>query len=61
MHVTQGTFSYLPPLTDAQIRAQVQYALDNGWALESVAIVGMRSAAASLLLVSVLLRARVAV
>ena len=33
MHVTQGTFSYLPPLTDAQIRAQVQYALDNGWAL----------------------------
>jgi hypothetical protein len=35
--------------------------LDNGWALGSVAIVGMRSAAASLLLVSVLLRARVAV
>jgi ribulose-bisphosphate carboxylase small chain len=33
MHVTQGTFSYLPPLTDAQIRAQVQYALDNAWAL----------------------------
>ena len=33
MHVTQGTFSYLPPLTDAQINAQVQYALDNGWAL----------------------------
>jgi ribulose-bisphosphate carboxylase small chain len=33
MHVTQGTFSYLPPLTDSQIRAQVQYALDNEWAL----------------------------
>ena len=33
MHVTQGTFSYLPPLTDAQVNAQVQYALDNGWAL----------------------------
>ena len=33
MHVTQGTFSYLPPLTDAQIGAQVQYALDNAWAL----------------------------
>lgn len=33
MHVTQGTFSYLPPLTDAQINAQVQYALDNGWAI----------------------------
>ena len=31
MHVTQGTFSYLPPLTDEQIRAQVQYAIDNGW------------------------------
>jgi ribulose-bisphosphate carboxylase small chain len=33
MHVTQGTFSYLPPLTDSQLRAQVQYALDNEWAL----------------------------
>jgi ribulose-bisphosphate carboxylase small chain len=33
MHVTQGTFSYLPPLTDAQITAQVQYALSNGWAI----------------------------
>jgi ribulose-bisphosphate carboxylase small chain len=33
MHVTQGTFSYLPPLTDDQIKAQVQYALDSGWAL----------------------------
>ena len=33
MHVTQGTFSFLPPLTDAQVNAQVQYALDNGWAL----------------------------
>jgi ribulose-bisphosphate carboxylase small chain len=33
MHVTQGTFSYLPPLSDDQIRAQVQYALDNDWAL----------------------------
>lgn len=33
MHVTQGTFSYLPPLTDAQVKAQVQYALDNDWAI----------------------------
>ena len=33
MHITQGTFSYLPPLTDSQLRAQVQYALDNGWAM----------------------------
>lgn len=31
MHLTQGTFSYLPPLTDDQIFAQVQYALDKGW------------------------------
>ena len=33
MYITQGTFSYLPPLTDDQIRAQVQYCLDNGWAV----------------------------
>jgi ribulose-bisphosphate carboxylase small chain len=32
MHLTQGTFSYLPPLTDQEIAAQVQYALDQGWA-----------------------------
>jgi ribulose-bisphosphate carboxylase small chain len=33
MHVTQGTFSYLPPLTDEQILKQVQYMLDNKWAV----------------------------
>jgi ribulose-bisphosphate carboxylase small chain len=33
MRVTQGTFSFLPDLTDEQIGAQVQYALDNGWAI----------------------------
>ncbi len=33
MHLTQGTFSYLPPLTDEEIRAQVQYALDRGWSV----------------------------
>ncbi|GAB3696548.1 ribulose bisphosphate carboxylase small subunit [Saccharopolyspora tripterygii] len=33
MRITQGTFSYLPELTDAEIRAQAQYALDNGWPL----------------------------
>jgi ribulose-bisphosphate carboxylase small chain len=33
MYITQGTFSYLPPLTDDQIRAQIQYCLDNGWAV----------------------------
>lgn len=33
MHLTQGTFSYLPPLTDEEITAQVRYALDQGWPL----------------------------
>lgn len=33
MHITQGAFSFLPDLTDEQIRAQVQYAIDNGWAV----------------------------
>jgi len=31
--VTQGQFSFLPPLTDAQISAQLKYALKNGWAI----------------------------
>jgi ribulose-bisphosphate carboxylase small chain len=33
MHVTQGTFSYLPPLTDDEIEAQVRYCLDREWAI----------------------------
>jgi ribulose-bisphosphate carboxylase small chain len=33
MRITQGTFSYLPDLSDEQIGRQVQYALDNGWAI----------------------------
>jgi ribulose-bisphosphate carboxylase small chain len=33
MRVTQGCFSYLPDLTDADIRAQVQYCIDKGWAV----------------------------
>jgi len=33
MRVTQGTFSFLPDLTDAQIRSQVEYCLKNGWAV----------------------------
>jgi ribulose-bisphosphate carboxylase small chain len=33
MRVTQGTFSYLPDLTDEEIMLQAQYALDNGWPL----------------------------
>ena len=31
--LTQGQFSFLPDLTDAQIIAQVEYALDQGWAI----------------------------
>ena len=31
--ITQGQFSFLPDLTDAQITAQIKYALDQGWAL----------------------------
>ena len=33
MRLTQGCFSFLPDLTDAQIRAQAQYCIDNGWAV----------------------------
>jgi ribulose-bisphosphate carboxylase small chain len=33
MRITQGTFSFLPDLTDDQIRAQVEYALGRGWAV----------------------------
>jgi len=31
MKITQGTFSFLPDLTDDQVKAQVQYCLDNDW------------------------------
>lgn len=33
MRITQGCFSYLPDLTDDEIRSQVQYCLDKGWAV----------------------------
>jgi len=33
MRVTQGTFSFLPPLTDEQIRKQVEYCMRQGWAV----------------------------
>jgi ribulose-bisphosphate carboxylase small chain len=33
MRVTQGTFSFLPDLTDEQIASQVEYCLNNGWAI----------------------------
>ena len=32
MRLTQGAFSFLPDLADEEIKAQVQYALDQGWA-----------------------------
>jgi ribulose-bisphosphate carboxylase small chain len=33
MHLTQGTFSYLPPLTEEEIAAQIRYCLDRGWSI----------------------------
>jgi ribulose-bisphosphate carboxylase small chain len=33
MRITQGTFSFLPDLTDAQISSQVAYCQRNGWAV----------------------------
>lgn len=33
MRITQGCFSFLPDLTDAQIAAQAQYCIEQGWAL----------------------------
>jgi len=31
--LTQGQFSYLPDLTDKQITAQIEYALQRNWAV----------------------------
>jgi ribulose-bisphosphate carboxylase small chain len=31
MRITQGQFSFLPDLTDAEIRLQCAYAIDRGW------------------------------
>ena len=33
MRITQGTFSFLPELTDEQIRRQIEYCLGKGWAV----------------------------
>lgn len=33
MRLTQGAFSFLPDLTDAQIEKQVAYAITKGWAM----------------------------
>ena len=31
MRITQGTFSFLPDLSDEEIAAQIEYALAQGW------------------------------
>jgi ribulose-bisphosphate carboxylase small chain len=33
MRITQGTFSYLPDLTDEEITKQIAYCLENDWPL----------------------------
>ncbi len=33
MKLTQGTFSFLPDLGDEEIRAQIEYCVQKGWAL----------------------------
>jgi ribulose-bisphosphate carboxylase small chain len=33
MRITQGTFSFLPDLTDEQIAAQIRYSLEHDWAM----------------------------
>ncbi|EAV42538.1 putative ribulose-1,5-bisphosphate carboxylase small subunit protein [Stappia aggregata IAM 12614] len=33
MRITQGCFSFLPDLTDAQISAQIEYCLQQDWAI----------------------------
>jgi ribulose-bisphosphate carboxylase small chain len=33
MRITQGQFSFLPDLTDAEIKKQIEYALNHGWAV----------------------------
>lgn len=33
MRITQGTFSFLPELTDEQIKKQIKYCLDNNYAV----------------------------
>ncbi len=33
IRITQGTFSFLPDLSDEQITRQIKYCIDNGWAV----------------------------
>lgn len=32
-HLTQGTFSFLPPLSDEEMNKQIQYCLNHDWPL----------------------------
>jgi ribulose-bisphosphate carboxylase small chain len=34
MRITQGTFSFLPDLTDQQIASQIEYCIKNGWSID---------------------------
>ncbi len=33
MKITQGQFSFLPDLTDGEVKLQIEYALNNGWSI----------------------------
>ncbi|MGA7869955.1 MAG: ribulose bisphosphate carboxylase small subunit [Candidatus Binatus sp.] len=33
MRITQGAFSFLPDFTEDEVRAQLEYCLRNGWAI----------------------------
>jgi len=33
VRLTQGSFSFLPDLTDEQIKLQVEYCISNGWSI----------------------------
>ncbi len=33
MKITQGQFSFLPDLTESEIKLQIEYGLNNGWAI----------------------------
>lgn len=33
MKITQGQFSFLPDLTDDEIKLQIEYGLNNGWSI----------------------------
>jgi ribulose-bisphosphate carboxylase small chain len=33
MRITQGTFSFLPDLTDQQIASQIEYCIKNNWSI----------------------------